>query len=99
MKRPGERETFGNAPLERATVKFGSEVEFKKSADSRANLLEPALKKDVYAVISDFVNECGPDFPGASLPQTQNVLRRLMKKHGAVQENEIQTFFEDNCVG
>lgn len=57
------------------------------------------LKKDVYVVITDFMTEAGPDFPGVSLSQTQTVLRRLMKKHKNIQEDQIIKFFEANCVG
>jgi len=107
MARPsGQRETFGNTPLERATVKFGQETTsgLQRSAaianaGPRLQVLEPMLQKNVYAAITDFAAEAGPDFPGVSLSQTQTVLRRFMAKHGTAQENEIINFFENNCIG
>ena len=63
-------------------------------------MLETFLKQDVYKVINAFTAECGPDFPGASLHQTQTVLRKLMlQKGGEVREDEIVKFFDTHCIG
>ena len=50
-------------------------------------------------MINAFTAECGPDFPGASLHQTQNVLRSLMAQKGEVREDEIISFFDKNSIG
>ena len=56
---------------------------FQSQSDSRnaskIDLLEQILKKDVYDVINAFTREVGADFPGASLAQTQTVLRKVMQ--------------------
>ena len=59
-----DRETFGQVPQDRATVKFG-----QPGGDANGGVLsalDHALKKDLYSAINEFVQECGPDFPGAS---------------------------------
>ena len=43
----------------------------------------------MYDVINAFTREVGADFPGASLAQTQTVLRKVMQSKGPVQEDSI----------
>ena len=62
-------------------------------------MLDQYLKKEVYKVINAFTAECGADFPGASLHQTQTVLRKLMHQKGEVREDEIISFFDKNSIG
>ena len=103
-----DRETFGIVPPERTTMKLGGGglqeerkggLSMGKSTAGGISMLETFLKQDVYKVINAFTAECGPDFPGASLHQTQTVLRKLMLQKGEVREDEIVKFFDTNCIG
>lgn len=53
----------------------------------------------MYKAVNEFTAECGADFPGASLHQTQTVLRKFMARRGEVREDEILRFFDEHCIG